>query len=224
MRVSKSLAIATGAALSVGLTGLSVAAQDTPGNLSAEEQVQQDVNEQPASAEEYIRDVLNLTDEQATQIQEIFASYEEPIATARAEYSASLERLDSVLMPETPSATISEAYRETSTSEQALYDLLFARNLAIRDVLNVDQRSQINTFVRSLLDLEVVAIVTPAEPVVPFPENLVGRNIDSVIRELEAEGWTYAADIAGTVYLDKEGQELQLDLGSDNLIEAAYLQ
>lgn len=221
MRFFQSVAVITGTCLTVGFSGLPALAQDPPANVTVEEQVQQDLDEQPASAEVYIDEILGITDEQAAQIREIFARYEAPIEAARANYLVSLNRLDALLVPETPSAAISDAYAETTANEQALYNLLLERNLAIRDVLTFEQRSQINTYVRALLDLVATEIATPA---VEFPENLVGLDLEEAIALLEDDGWVFATEVAGTAYFDKDGQQLELDVDSNNQVQAVFLQ
>lgn len=222
MRLTRFFAVTSSVCLLTGLSSLPLAAQESI--LPAADQVQQDLSEQPDSAEAYIREILGITDEQATQIREIFVSYEMPIDEATAEYFASLDRLDSLLMPETPSTAISEAYFETTTNQQALYALLLERNLAIREVLTVEQRSQINSYVRALLDLESTVVAVIPEPAVPFPENLIGLDFETAMTQLEADGWVYATQIGGTAYFDKDGQQLELDLNNADEVVGAYVQ
>lgn len=210
-------AIAGLAAVMTGTTAMAGWAQGTQTELPADQQLQEEVNTQPGTPEELIRQVFNITDEQAESIRSIFAEYQMPIATATDEYLRSLSTLNDLLDPTVASAAIRQAREDVLTQERAVYDLLFERNIAVREVLTFEQRTEINAYLRSLLDL------APAEPIAAFPDNLIGLSAEDAIAQLQAEGWILTAQTPGTLFLDKDGQRLDLDLDGEGNVQDVFL-
>ena len=96
---------------------------------------------------------------------------------------AALEVLDTLLVPTTADRAIIDARNNAVVAEQKVKDLEFERNMALRGVLNIEQRQVINGYLRTLLGLG-----TP-DPVAEFPQTLVGQNADATLASLQADGW-----------------------------------
>lgn len=184
---------------------------------TAEEDLQAEIDEQPGSVEAYLQRIPTLTDAQKSEIQAIFVNYQPQIEAATAEYIEALNVLNNLIAPNIASEAIRRARADVWVKEQAVYDLLFERNLAIRDVLTVDQREEINALLRALLDLG------PVDPVATFPDNLIGLDIETAIAQLEADGWQVTTRSPGTVFLDRNGESMDIDINADGAVEEVYL-
>jgi Spy/CpxP family protein refolding chaperone len=192
-------------------------AQEMESELPADQQLQEEIDAQPGTPEDLIRQVFDITDEQATAIRGIFAEYQSPIETATSEYLRSLSTLNDLLAPQVSSAAIRQSREDVLAKERTVYDLLFERNIAVREILTLEQRTEINAYLRSLLDLE------PAEPIAAFPDNLIGLNADEAIAQLEADSWILTTQTPGTLFFDKDGQRLDLDLDPDGNVQNVFL-
>ncbi len=106
---------------------------------------------QPASAEDLTID--DLTPEQTAEIQAIFDTYQPQIEAAIATYTAAANDLLAILQPATPAQDLVQAREAVLTAERDHDDLVFERNLAIREVLTQSQRQTINDYVRAALGL-----------------------------------------------------------------------
>ncbi|MBD2425689.1 Spy/CpxP family protein refolding chaperone [Phormidium sp. FACHB-1136] len=170
---------------------------------------------QPQSTEDL--DVDDLTDDQAAQMEAIFDAYEPQIAEATANYLAALEMMNNLLVPTTADLALSDAHDQVLTTRQALDTVVFERNLALRSVLNLDQRQVINDYVRAYLGL------APAEPMAVFPENLIGQDINTVLDELWADGWEVMVEMPSEVQLDRGAEQLDLALDrSGQIIDVRF--
>jgi Spy/CpxP family protein refolding chaperone len=106
---------------------------------------------QPTSPEDLMLEV-ELTDEQAQQLEAIFAAYQPDINQAEADLEEALIGFYDILLPETPDADIRVQRQKVIIADRTLSDLLFERNMAIRNVLTIDQRSDINQLIRDVLE------------------------------------------------------------------------
>jgi len=97
--------------------------------------------------------VLDLTPEQVEQLDAIFANYQPRIRAAHNTYTEAAEIMVNLLEPETSDAALTAGREDLLTAERAVEDLIFQRNLALRDVLAMEQRQVINTFLRQGLRL-----------------------------------------------------------------------
>jgi Spy/CpxP family protein refolding chaperone len=97
--------------------------------------------------------VLDLTPEQVEQLDAIFADYQPRIRAAYNTYTEAAETMVNLLEPETSDAALTAGREDLLTAERAVEDLIFQRNLALRDVLDMEQRQVINTFLRQGLRL-----------------------------------------------------------------------
>mgnify|MGYP006268063139 CR=1 FL=1 len=175
----------------------------------------EDLEEQPTTFEEFIRD-LEITEEQGTEIQGIFAEYQPQIEVLIDEYQMALEQLNDVLTPTSSNTLIVDTRNQAVSLERQIYDLFFERNMAIREVLTVDQRAEINRLIRALLDLG------NGELVVEFPLNLIGQDADAAIADLQAQGWEVVIRTPTSAQLDRDGEELDLDIDRGGEITEVY--
>lgn len=106
---------------------------------------------QPTSADELVID--DLTDDQSTQIELIFEEYQPQIEAAMLTYEAAAADLLDLLQPATPEADLIAARETVLEAERAVEDLVFERNLMLREVLTLDQRQVINDYLRNGLGL-----------------------------------------------------------------------
>lgn len=170
---------------------------------------------QPQSTEDL--EVDDLTDDQVAQMEAIFDAYEPQIAEATANYLAALEMMNNLLVPTTADLALSDAHDQVLTTRQVLDTVVFERNLALRSVLNLDQRQVINDYVRAYLGL------APAEPMAVFPENLIGQDINTVLDELWADGWEVMVEMPSEVQLDRGAEQLDLALDrSGQIIDVRF--
>ncbi len=107
--------------------------------------------EQPTSADELVID--DLTDDQSAQIELIFEEYQPQIEAATLTYEEEAADLLDLLQPATPEADLITARETVLDAERAAEDLIFERNLALREVLTLDQRQVINDYLRNGLGL-----------------------------------------------------------------------
>lgn len=108
-------------------------------------------DEQPTSADELIID--DLTSDQAAQIDLIFEEYQPPIESAILTYEEAAADLLDLLQPDTSAEDLIAAREDVLDAERATEDLIFERNLMVREVLTLDQRQAINAYLRSGLGL-----------------------------------------------------------------------
>jgi Spy/CpxP family protein refolding chaperone len=159
---------------------------------------------QPGTAADL--EIDDLTDEQVTQIEAIFATYQPQIEAATADYMMALDTMNNLLVPTTADLALTDAHNNVVTTEQALNNLVFQRNLALRSVLTLDQRQVINDYLRAYLGL------APAEPMLVFPDNLVGQDVDTALDTLFADGWVVVVTTPSEIQLDRGPEELNLAL------------
>jgi predicted nucleic-acid-binding protein len=95
----------------------------------------------------------DLTSDQAAQLELIFEEYQPQIEAAVATYEAAAADLLDLLQPTTPAAELITARETVLDAERAAEDLIFERNLMLREVLTLDQRQAINTYLRNGLGL-----------------------------------------------------------------------
>ena len=114
--------------------------QTPPGNSDLAE----DFEEQPQTAEDIFAEVLNLSEDQQNEIRDIFVEYQPRIQSSFQDYLEAVELLNSALTPATDTRVLVRARDEAVSLERQTYDLLFERNIAIREVLNPNQRAVIN--------------------------------------------------------------------------------
>ncbi|MGF1570290.1 MAG: Spy/CpxP family protein refolding chaperone [Nodosilinea sp.] len=172
-------------------------------------QLSEDLESQPQTAEEVISAALDLTADQQSSIQAIFASYQPRIQESAMAYFESLEALNQVLIPTSESSEIVAVRNQVVANQQATYDLLFERNIAIRDVLNLEQREMINTAIRDLLDAVTTAQLPP---VLEFPDNLIGQSAPAAVDGLVAEGWEVVVSTPSLIQLDRGDEQLDLEV------------
>lgn len=179
----------------------------------------EDYEEQPQTVEAFLVDALNLSEEQQNEIREIFADYQPRIQRSFQDYLVALDTLNSALTPATDSRVLIRARDEAVSLERQTYDLMFDRNIAIRDVLNPGQRAMVNVALRDLFDIQPLSQVTP----LPFPSNLIGQNATEVIEELIDDGWSVTARTPSLVQLDKDNMFLDLEIDRSGNVDEASL-
>lgn len=189
--------------------------QTPPGNSDLAE----DFEEQPQTAEDIFAEVLNLSEDQQNEIRDIFVEYQPRIQSSFQDYLEAVELLNSALTPATDTRVLVRARDEAVSLERQTYDLLFERNIAIREVLNPNQRAVINIALRDLFDIEPLAQVQP----LPFPTNLIGQNGAEVADALVAEGWNVVARTPGLIQLDRGDMRLDLEIDRSGIIDEAAL-
>ena len=106
---------------------------------------------QPTSADELVID--DLTDDQSAQIELIFEEYQPQIESAILTYEEAAADLLDLLQPNTSAEDLITARETVLDAERAAEDLIFERNLVVREVLTLDQRQAINTYLRNGLGL-----------------------------------------------------------------------
>ncbi|HIK44829.1 MAG TPA: hypothetical protein IGR64_08045 [Leptolyngbyaceae cyanobacterium M65_K2018_010] len=171
---------------------------------------------QPSTIEDL--GLSNLTSTQLVEIETLFAAYQPRIDTAVKEYDQALTNLNNLLVPTTSDQALTQARNQATAAAKTIDDLIFQRNLAIRALLTVDQRQVMNNYLRAWLGLG------PAIGAAGFPQNLVGQNADVVLSSLEAEGWQVVLRAPGLLGLDRNEQQLDLDVGRNGQIESVRLQ
>lgn len=159
-----------------------------------------------------------LTDEQMTQIAAIFDTYAPQIDAAMDEYEAALAVLNDLLVPTTADLAIIDARNNVVTAGQQVDDLLFERNMALRGVLDLEQRQAINDYLRTLLGLG-----TP-DPVAVFPQTLVGQDITTTLASLQADGWELVVQTPGYMGLNRGSEQLDLAIGRQGMVLGAELE
>ncbi len=103
------------------------------------------------TSEQQIIDAINsLTPNQQQQIESIFQDSQPEIDQKTSELQEALQSLEQSLTPNTPSSNISAAHQQVIAIAQERNQLYFDRLLEIRDILTVEQRSQLNQAIRSL--------------------------------------------------------------------------
>ncbi|PSN14818.1 hypothetical protein C7293_10050 [filamentous cyanobacterium CCT1] len=175
-----------------------------------------DADDQPASPDDL--GVEDLSDEQIAQLEAIFDTYQPQIDAATARYLASLEAINALLVPSTDDLALTNAHNDVVVAEQAMDELIFQRNLALRSVLTLDQRQVINDYVRAYLGL-----AAPPEVAVTFPETLVGLDADTAIADLQADDWGIAFTTPSQVGLNRGSEKLDLFINRSGQISDAQL-
>jgi Spy/CpxP family protein refolding chaperone len=175
-----------------------------------------DVDDQPASPDDLAGE--NLTDEQVAQLEAIFDTYQPQIEAATARYLTSLETINALLVPSTDDLTLTNAHNDVVVAEQAMDELIFQRNLALRSVLSLDQRQVINDYVRAYLGL-----AAPPQVAVTFPDTLVGLDADTAIANLQADDWGLAFTSPSQVGLNRGSEKLDLFINRSGQISSAQL-
>lgn len=107
---------------------------------------------QSAGADDLV--IEDLTPEQSAQIEAIIEDYKPQIEAASATYQDAVNALLEILLPTTPAADLTAAREAVLTAERNAEDLIYERNLAIREVLTVEQRQPINDYLRRELGLQ----------------------------------------------------------------------
>jgi Spy/CpxP family protein refolding chaperone len=106
---------------------------------------------QPDSADELVID--DLTSDQSAQIELIFEEYQPQIEAAIATYEEATADLLDLLQPTTPAEDLLAAYETLLDAERAAADLIFERDLMVREVLTLDQRQAIRDYMLNSLGL-----------------------------------------------------------------------
>ncbi len=159
----------------------------------------------------------NLTPDQVAQLDAIFATYQPQIEAATTAYGEALTVLNDRLVPSTTDDALTQARNQAVAAKRALDDLVYARNLALRSVLTLEQRQAINDSLRAWLGLE------PVNPTAVFPQTLVGMPVAAAIAQLQADGWNLVVETPGLMGLDRNNQQLDLDVGRNGQIATATL-
>lgn len=105
---------------------------------------------QPTSQDQILNTINSLTPTQQQQITSIFQSSQPAIDQKTDQLQTALTALEQSLTPNTPASTISAAHQKVISIAQQRNQLYFNRLLKIREVLTVQQRSQLNPAVREL--------------------------------------------------------------------------
>lgn len=201
------------------LSGLIVSAGlawGIPASVLAQSQSSSDVlnnlNNQPNAPEDLV--INSLTDDQAAQIVSIFETYQPQIDAATAGYLQTLAVLNDLLVPATSERALTDARNDAVGARQTIDDLVFERNLALREVLAVDQRQAINDYLRDWLGLG------PADTAAAFPRNLIGNALSSTLATLQADGWQVVVQTPGSVDLNRNTQQLNLAVNGGQIVDA----
>jgi hypothetical protein len=56
-----------------------------------------------------------------------------------------------------------------------------------------------------------------------FPQTLVGMPVEAAIAQLQADGWSLVVETPGLMGLDRNNQQLDLDVGRNGQIATATL-
>lgn len=175
-----------------------------------------DLEAQPQNPDDL--SVNDLTDDQAAELIVIFDTYQPQIEAATARYLTSLETINALLVPSTDDLTLTNAHNDVVVAEQAMDELIFQRNLALRSVLTLDQRQVINDYVRAYLGL-----AAPPQVAVAFPDTLVGLDADTAIANLQADDWGIAFTTPSQVGLNRGSERLDLFINRSGQISNAQL-
>ncbi len=178
-------------------------------------QVTEELQTQPQTPLEAWGEALGLTDQQKTDIEAIFSLYQPQIEESARAYFDALGSLNQVLVPSSDSQVIIAARNTVVIHERATYDLLFQRNMAIREVLDPTQRATINNALRDLLDLDSLAELPDQ---LQFPDNLIGQSAETAVTSLTRDGWQVVAQTPGMVQLDRGRESLDLDVNRNGII------
>lgn len=184
-------------------------------------QLTENLQTQPQTPLEAWGEALGLTDKQKTDIEAVFSLYQPRIEESANAYFESLAALNQVLVPSSESQVIIAARNTVVTHERATYDLLFQRNMAVREILDPTQRTMINTALRDLLDLDSLAEL-PEQ--LQFPDNLIGQSSETAVATLTRDGWQVVAETPGLVQLDRGQESLDLDVNRNGVITGFNLQ
>lgn len=230
-RYFKSIGLGVSVSGLVILAGTTALAQMEPASTPSDMQtapstdsadgLSQDLEQQPQSPEELFVQILDLSDEQRTAISGVFTTYQPQIQQAVQAYNQAVSQLNQVLVPSSSNDQISDARNEVLDRERAVYDLIFDRNLAIRDVLNPDQRTTINNALRNLFDLGSVAEVSL--PPAQFPMTLVGQSATDTVNQLVADGWEVVVQTPTLVQLNRGSEKLDLAVNRSGQVANAVL-
>jgi Spy/CpxP family protein refolding chaperone len=184
-------------------------------NATGVNQVTEELQTQPQTPLEAWGEALGLTDKQKTDIEAIFSLYQPQIEESARAYFEALDALNQALVPTNDSQVIIAARNTVVTHERATYDLLFQRNIAIREVLDPTQRATINNALRDLLDLDSLAELPDQ---LQFPDNLIGQSAETAVTSLTRDGWQVVAQTPGLVQLDRGRESLDLDVNRNGII------
>ena len=91
---------------------------------------------------------LNLSPEQLQKIQEIRNQYQERLNEQRQALQQAQQELKQLMASNTPVEQIREKFDQVQTLKQKLGDTRMESMLAIRDVLNPEQRQKLNTILK----------------------------------------------------------------------------
>ena len=105
---------------------------------------------QATSQDQILNTINSLSSAQRQQITAIFQNSQPAIDQKTNQLQTALAGLKQALTPTTPASNISAAHQKVISIAQQRNQLYFNRLLKIRDVLTVQQRSQLNQAVRSL--------------------------------------------------------------------------
>lgn len=191
------------------------ALQLSQANATGVNQLTEDLDTQPQTPLEAWGEALGLTDKQKTDIEAIFALYQPRIEESATAYFEALGSLNQVLVPSSDSQVIIAARNTVVTHERATYDLLFQRNMAIREVLDPTQRATINSALRELLGLDTLAELPDQ---LQFPDNLIGQSAETAVNSLTRDGWQVVAQTPGLLQLDRGRESLDLDVNRNGII------
>jgi Spy/CpxP family protein refolding chaperone len=189
-------------------------------NATGVNQVTEELQTQPQTPLEAWGEALGLTDKQKTDIEAIFSLYQPQIEESARAYFEALDALNQALVPTNDSQVIIAARNTVVTHERATYDLLFQRNIAIREVLDPTQRATINNALRDLLDLDSLAELPDQ---LQFPDNLIGQSAETAVTSLTRDGWQVVAQTPGLVQLDRGRESLDLDVNRNGIITSFNL-
>ena len=123
----------------------------------------QSTQEEPQSPEDFIES-LELTEDQKSQIKMIIDEYRPEIRATFQERLAALEVLNNVVNPNSSSNKIRVARYNVVYLHRKLNDLLFEELVAVRDVLTVEQREQIN---QRIYEVVSASQTTPSSQTTP---------------------------------------------------------
>lgn len=175
------------------------------------------VEEHPESAETFFLAYPTLTDAQQASIRDIYLQYALDLKTAVDQYLQAINLLNNLVTGDTTNAAIAYARAAAMRYETAVYEVLFQRSLAIRSVLDVEQREAYNRDLRALLNLG-----TPITDST-FPTDLIGQPVEDVVEQLTLDGWALSVQTPRTLLFDRDDQELDLVIDEDFVVEEASL-
>jgi len=196
------------------VSGFPALAQEAMANDLSE-----DLQEQPQSAEDFIIQQLGLTPDQQEDIRSIFSTYQPQIQQAIQAYDQATDQLNMVLLPASSRELITNARNQLLDRERDVYDLLFARAMAIRDVLSPTQREQINATLRNLMDLNAASTL----PEVEFPLTLLGLPAMEATDQLLADGWVLVVQTPTLIQFDRGVEQLDLQINNAGRVQDVSL-